>query len=52
MLLHDSRLGDKCLGKADIAVGRLLELQSSLQPNEGEYHFTVDRDATIDNLTI
>ena len=52
MLLHDSRLGDKCLGKADIAVGRLFELQSSMQPNEGEYHFTVDRDATIDNLTI
>ena len=50
-LLHDSSLGDKCLGKVNISMKQLLELQH-LKPNEGEYYLTVDRDAMIDNLTI
>jgi hypothetical protein len=50
-LLHDGSFGDKCLGKIDIGMGRLLELQSQ-QLNEGEYHLPVDRNATIDNSTI
>jgi len=47
-LLPDSSFGDKSLGKVDIAMERLLELQR-LQPNEGDYRLTVERDATIDN---
>jgi hypothetical protein len=47
-LLHDSSFGNNVLGKVDIRLGHFLELQR-LQPNEGEYRFTVDRDATIDN---
>jgi hypothetical protein len=50
-LLHDSSFGDKCLGKVYIGAEQLLELQC-LQPNEGEYHLTVNRDTTINNLTI
>jgi len=47
-LLHNSSFGDKSLGKVDISMGRLLELQS-LQPNQREYLLTIERDATIDN---
>jgi hypothetical protein len=50
-LVHDSSLGDKYLGEVNISMQRLLELQH-LQPNEGEYHCTIDIDAMIDNLTI
>jgi hypothetical protein len=39
---------DRSLGKVDICLECLLELQHLL-PNEGEYHLTVDRDATIDD---
>jgi hypothetical protein len=36
-VLHDSMLKDNCLGKIDIELEHLLELQQS-QPNEGKYH--------------
>jgi hypothetical protein len=35
-------LGDKCLGKADIYLEKLLELQN-LKTDEGEYNLIVDR---------
>jgi hypothetical protein len=47
-LLHDTRVRKMCLGNVDVRVERLLEFQH-LQPNEGEYRLTVDRDATIDH---
>jgi len=47
-LLQNSSFGDKSLGKVDIGMERLLELQR-LQPNEGEYRLTIERDATVDN---
>jgi hypothetical protein len=40
-VLHDSTFGDKCLGKIDIKMERLLKLQR-MQPNEGKYHLFVD----------
>ena len=51
MLLHDSSLYNKCLGKVDIGIERLLELQH-LQPSEGEYSITFNKDSAVDNLTI
>ena len=39
-LLHDSSFGDRSLGKVDIGMERLLELQR-LQPNEGEHRLIV-----------
>jgi hypothetical protein len=50
-LLHDSSFGDKSLGKVDIRMERLLEFQR-LQPNEGEYRLTVDRDVATDNWSM
>ena len=47
-LLHNRSFGDKSLGRVDIGMERLLELQR-LQPNEGEYRLTIERDATVDN---
>lgn len=40
-VLHDSTLGNKCLGTADIDIEQLLKLQNE-QMNEGEHYHIVD----------
>ena len=41
-ILEDSKFGDKCVGKVDINMERLLDLHR-MQPNEGEYPIFYER---------